>query len=685
MRVHVWGVRAWCVGLMLLLANVGQAAEDTRLVDAAERRDTQGVVSLLDQDVDANVAQVDGATALHWAAHWDDVEIARLLLRAGAHVNAANDHGVTPLSLGSQNGSPSMVEALLKAGADANAAERTGETALLTAARTGNPNVVTLLLAHGADVDAGTHESGQTALMWAISEHHLAVAQTLIEHGADVHAQSTGGFTPLLFAAREGQVEAARSLVAKGVGVNESAPDGTHPLLMAINSRQLAFARFLLENGADPNAETGGNTALHAAVTSGLSQRRYSLEGTEPSGKAELVRELTARGADVNAQAGARRGRVTIGRSVVEGATDPYTFGVGSRRLATPFWLAADAAKVELMRVLLEAGADPHLATEDGSTALMVAAGLGHTGDARRREGWTASRAVEAVDLLLELGADVNATNEAGFTALHGTAFPGATAVVPLLVSQGADLNAQEFRGRTAYRIAQGHKGSGMIFQEWPETAALLTELGTDVGLGVDPRIAEREGGLAASLAVSAAGNDPTVDPTLHQIMVESAAFENGASIPSDYATDGRNISPPLGWDELPAATKALAVVAEDPDAATLLPFVHWVIYNIPPTARGLPEAIPPGVTQTEGPVAGAIQGLTGFERGGARYMGPAPPPGERHRYRFAVYALDADLNLSPGLNKVNLLEAIQEHLIGYGEIVGTYARSPVVVEGARR
>ena len=409
MHAYVRGVHACCVGLMLLPANVGQAAEDPRLVNAAERRDTQAVVSLLDQGVDVNGAQADGATALHWAAHWDDVGIARRLLRAGADVNAANDHGVTPLALGCENGSASLVEALLDAGADANAAERTGETALMTAARTGNPDVVTLLLAHGADVDARTHASGQTALMWAISEHHVDVVRTLLTHAADVHAQSNGGFTPLLFAAREGQVEVARRLVARGVGVNESAPDGTHPLLMAINSRQLAFAHFLLANGADPNAETGGNTALHAAVTSGLSGRRYRLAGTEPSGKLELVRELTARGADVNAQAGARRGRVTIGRSVVEGATDPYTFGVGSRRLATPFWLAADATNVALMRALLEAGADPHLSTEDGSTPLMVAAGLGHAGDARRREGWTARGAVEAIDLLLGLGADVNA------------------------------------------------------------------------------------------------------------------------------------------------------------------------------------------------------------------------------------------------------------------------------------
>jgi Raf kinase inhibitor-like YbhB/YbcL family protein len=657
-----------------LLASVyAHAAErDLQLVTAAEQQNTAAVRALLKQGADATVARPDGATALHWAAHRNNLEIADLLIRAGANVNAANDHGVTPLALACENGSAPMAERLLNAGANANAAEKSGETVLMTASATGNVEVVKALLAHGAKVGATTSDSGQTALMWAIGERHPDIARVLVEAGAGVRDRSAGGFTPLLFAAREGQIDAARILLAAGVGANETAADGTHPLLVAISSGQIAFARFLLENGGDANAQMRGNTALHAAVTAGLGDfdQRYNSAAQEADGKVDLVKALLASGADVNAAAGATRGRSSVGRSLVEGAFDPYTFGVGSRRYATPFWLAADIGDVDTMKALLAAGADPALSTEDGSTPLMVAAGLGHTGDARQR-GWTAARGLEAVKLLLQLGVDVNAANEAGFTALHGTAYPGANDIVKLLVENGADLNAQDFRGRTAYRIAQGHKGSGMIFQIRSSTMELLASLGADTELGVDPTIAERENvrdtAVIAALAnVKAAG---------HPIVLHSTAFQNGETIPTDYTVDGKNISPPLAWRDLPAGTKELVVTCEDPDAATALPFVHWVLYKIPVTAEGLPEGLPVGRIK-DGPLAGAVHGLQGFERGGPSYRGPAPPRGApAHRYVFTVYALDASLDLQIGHNKLTLMDKIKDHIIGIGELTGTYAR----------
>lgn len=684
MQIDMKGPGGWWLVPLLAVASVAAAGRDLRLVNAVEEQDKHTARALLKQGVDVNAPQPDGATALHWAAHWNDVEIADVLLRAGANVNAANDFGVTPLALACENGSAAMVDRLLKAGANPNAAEQTGETVLMTAASTGNPEVVRALLARGADVNAATQQSGQTALMWAIGEHHPEVVKVLVEAGANVNGPSKGGFTPLLFAAREGQIEAARILLAAGVDVNET-PKGNHPLVLAINSGQIELALFLLENRADANAEMRGNTALHAAITAGQSDiqqgmgARYAQGDREPGDKVKLVKALIAHGADVNARAGAVRGRAAIGRSQVDGAADPYTFGVGSRRYATPFWLAADIANIELMQVLLAAGADPTVPTEDGSTPLMVAAGLGHTGDTTTRaigEGWSLSRGVDAVKMLLELGADVNAANEAGFTALHGTAFPGANAIIPILVARDANINAQEFRGRTAYRIAQGHKGSGMIFQQWPETAALLSKLGADTTLGVDPNIAERENVRdEVALATAAIAKAVSVN-----ITVESAAFKNGAAIPQDYTVDGKNISPPLTWRNLPALTKQVIVTVEDLDAATMLPFLHWIVYKIPATATGLPEDVPPGFIK-EGPLTGAIQGVQGFERGGPSYRGPAPPRGApAHRYLFSVYALDAALDLAPGFNKVLLMEKVKGHIIGRGELMGTYAR-PVLAE----
>jgi Raf kinase inhibitor-like YbhB/YbcL family protein len=125
----------------------------------------------------------------------------------------------------------------------------------------------------------------------------------------------------------------------------------------------------------------------------------------------------------------------------------------------------------------------------------------------------------------------------------------------------------------------------------------------------------------------------------------------------------------------VPAGTKSIAVVCEDSDAGNPPPFVHWVIYNIPPTASGVPENIPfePGAPMPA-QIAGAIQGLSGFRR--PFYRGPAPPPGKPHHYHFVVYALDG-VELKPGLTRAELLDAMKAHVLGQGELVATYERKP--------
>lgn len=485
------GVGLWLVPL--LASSLAAAGSDLRLMNAVERQDKQAVRALLKEGVDVNASRADGATALQWAAHWDDLDTADLLLRAGAAVNAANDHGVSPLALACENGSAAMVEKLLKAGANANAMQHNGETALMTAARTGSVNVVKALLLHGASVNSATNQIGQTALMWAVSEHHLDVVRALVERGADVHARSKRGFTPLLFAARLGDIEAATLLLAAGAGVNETAADGTHPLLMAINSGQPAFALFLLQNGADPNATTAGNSALHAAIAVGSRfLRGGAFQASEIDMRQDLrvtlVKDLLARGADPNTRITTYgdEGRLGLGR---HNAFNPYSGGLGSLRYATPFWLAAQNANVELMRLLLTAGADPLLRTEDQTTPLMVASGIGR-GSVARDLG-PVDRALEAVKFLVEeTSADVNAVNEAGLTALHATAFAGADGIARYLVEHGANIDKQDFRGRPPFRIAQGHKAA-FAFRENPKTAELLKAMGADTSLGVDGHIAE--------------------------------------------------------------------------------------------------------------------------------------------------------------------------------------------------
>ena len=144
--------------------------------------------------------------------------------------------------------------------------------------------------------------------------------------------------------------------------------------------------------------------------------------------------------------------------------------------------------------------------------------------------------------------------------------------------------------------------------------------------------------------------------------------------MPVDHTADGKNISPAITWSNVPAGTKSFALIMDDPDVPMPQPFVHWVIYNIPATAKGLPENIPIDPAASMPPeIAGAVQGVSGFRR--PIYRGPAPPAGKPHRYHFTVYALDVNPDLQPGLNKQQLLDAIKGKVVGQGQLVATYER----------
>ena len=176
--------------------------------------------------------------------------------------------------------------------------------------------------------------------------------------------------------------------------------------------------------------------------------------------------------------------------------------------------------------------------------------------------------------------------------------------------------------------------------------------------------------GVVLFSAVIAAAQTPAT------ITVTSATLKANETIPKDHTADGRNVSPALAWTGAPAATKQFALVFDDPDVVFGgQTFVHWLVYKIPGTAKGLPAELPiDAVTLTTPPeLAGAIQGLSGFKR--ALYRGPAPPPGKPHHYTVTVYALDAELPLEPGLTRNQLMEAMKGHIIGQGSLVAIYER----------
>ena len=136
--------------------------------------------------------------------------------------------------------------------------------------------------------------------------------------------------------------------------------------------------------------------------------------------------------------------------------------------------------------------------------------------------------------------------------------------------------------------------------------------------------------------------------------IVESPTMTTGRFMPRDYSPDGKNLSPPLTWSGLPEGTRQLAVISQDFGAGRPPPWVHWIIYNIPGDAGGLPEGIPFDPDHPmPAEIAGAVQGNNGW--GLPAYRGPAPPLGTVHNYHFAVFALDEALDLPPGLDRAEL------------------------------
>ena len=488
----------WAFLPLLLLVGVPNAYADTvRLVDAVKNADSPTIRRLLRDRVDVNASEPDGTTALDWAVRRNDVETVEMLLRAGANVKAANRYTVTPLTLACTNGNAPIVDMLLKAGADANTVLANGETVLMTASRSGSLDAVKALLLHGADPNVKEKSKGQTALMWAADEGHTDVVKTLLEAGADVHARSTAGFTAMLFAARDGRMGPARALLAAGVDVKEALPapagrrrpgaaaanaaapsSGLDAMLLAAANAHYELAVMLLDAGANANAAPLGWTALHQ-ITGVRKVGLYGSNDPAPEGSGnvtslEFVRKLVAHGADVNARA-TRRPNLGITQMNAVGAT--------------PFLLACRTADVELMKLLVELGANPLLTNADNSTPLMVAAGIG-TASPPEDPG-TEAEVVEAVKLAIKLGGDPNAVDKNGETAMHGAAYKQMPGAALALAENGAKVdvwNQKNKKGWTPLKISEGVH-IGMNIQSSMATAAAIRS--AMVAAGVAPVVPE--------------------------------------------------------------------------------------------------------------------------------------------------------------------------------------------------
>ncbi|HSP66327.1 MAG TPA: ankyrin repeat domain-containing protein, partial [Bryobacteraceae bacterium] len=453
-----------------------------------------------------NATLPDGATALHWAANEDDLDTVSLLIQAGANVKAKDRYGFTPLYFAATNGSAAVIRRLLDAGADPNAADASGETALMTATRSGSIEAVKALLQHGADVKAKDTVTQQTALMWAVRSNFPAAVALYLEYGSEINArtrtgktpaarppgagggshgagivrsgwpeqgfqgETPGGMTPLLYAARDGRTGIVRVLLAAKADVQQADINGITPLLMAITNNHLDTAKLLLENGAAPNAaDWWGRTPLFATVE--IRNRDYGRNNEHQIDRPaalEVIRMLLDRGANVNA----RTKEVPPMRRFVTPLGDLSWVDFTGQ---TPFLRAALAGDITVMRLLLDKGADPNIATFAGTTALMAASGVNWMTGQTFTESKEA--VMEAVQLCLDKGADVNAKNSMGVTAVIGAANRGSDDVLEFLVKKGARLDIKDKEGRTPLVWAEGVFLATNAPEAKPSTMALIKKL----------------------------------------------------------------------------------------------------------------------------------------------------------------------------------------------------------------
>ena len=512
--------------------NAPQQDGSTALHWAVHRDDLEAADLLIAAGANVRAATREEVTPLAMACLEASVPMVERLLKAGADPRERGPNGETMLMFAARNGRVDLIKRLAAAGVDVNARENIrGTTALMWAVVERHSEAVRTLLAAGADpaIRSGPAGLPQNYLAPRLNVQNVVQAQERRRRAAAAgrtYAEQLelerkqglsaappgqpaddndndnvavvaglvggggGGLTALVFAAREGDLESTRALLDAGADVNQTTEYGWTPLLTAINNRNYAVASLLVERGGDVNiANKGGWTPLYLAT-----DNRNIEGGDYPVPKPdrdhlEIIRILLEKGANPNA----RIRENTLTRTIF---TMQWFFEDG----ATPFVRAAQSSDTELLKLLLQHGADPKIATANGDSALTAAAGIGWV------EGVTYERSreenVEAVRMLLDLGLDPNHANGEGRTPLMGAALKGRNSVIQLLVDRGARLDIRDRGSRDTERIgsvAAGYTWQALDYAEglvrvgvqgaiaYPETAAFIRRLMMARGLPVPP------------------------------------------------------------------------------------------------------------------------------------------------------------------------------------------------------
>lgn len=520
------------LGVMVLM-RLQAATNVTPVVDAAKADNLTAVRGLLKEHADVNAASNDGSSALLWAAYHSDVEMTKALLAAGASVDAANHYGVTPLLQASRNGDVPVMKALLDAGADPTRWHPEGETPLMAAARTGNVEAVKLLLSHGSFVNAADPFQEETALMWASAEGHLEAVKALLAAGADPNLKAhvslitdrknadhpSGGFTALMFAARNGHEDVVKALIAGGADPKLTNADGATATIIAIVNDRFDLAKELLDLGADPNdGSLFFAVDMHDATTDMRAQDATRMQPDHPNKLTALtlVKSLLDLGADVN--------------KAFTGALHSTSMCCNTTVNSSPFYKAASAADVEVLKLLLAKGAQiewtpPEIKPKDGKkpapalnanlgrTPLMVAMQGGKGAPLQAGPGYSRSGPppfrepgsrdpLEALKLLLAAGANPNAKASDGSTPLHQAVQLQQVAMIRALAGAGAALDAVNKENQTPLIAAEKLKAG-------PEPASVMGDPGA-----YRPKKDSREEVIAALRDLMHLGpNDPTPQP----------------------------------------------------------------------------------------------------------------------------------------------------------------------------
>jgi ankyrin repeat protein len=454
--------------------------------DAARADDLAAVRKLIKEHVDVNIPANDGSSALLWAAYHSDVEMTKALLAAGAVVDSPNHYGVTPLLQASRSGDVETMRVLLDAGAQATRWHAEGETPLMDAARTGKVDAVKLLVTKGAFVNAVDPFQEETALMWASAEGHVEAVKTLLAAGADPNVKAhvsllterknadhpSGGFTALMFAVRNGHADVAEALVKGGADLKLTNADGLTATAIAIVNDRFDLAKELLDLGADPNdGSLFFAVDMHDRTTDMRAEdaTRMQPDHSNKLTALTLVKALLDVGADVN---------------------KPFTGSLHSTAMcclpninSSPFYRAATAADVDVLKLLLEKGAQvewtppenklkeskkagPGANASAGQTPLMAALKGGKGPPISGGPGYTRSGpppfrepgsrdALEAMNVLLAAGANPNAKAADGSTPLHQAVQAKQVAMIRTLVAAGAKLDAVNKDNKTPLLLAE--------------------------------------------------------------------------------------------------------------------------------------------------------------------------------------------------------------------------------------